>query len=158
LESAEFVLESSHRKENYPALQKPVGKYNMNHSVSDFMIRIKNASLAHRREVVLPYSNINKEIGKVLKSEGYLTEIKEGKEGSRRILQATIAYEKRDPVMSNVIVISKPSLRVYKTKNTIKDIEIRGRHKVVMSTSQGVMTGFDAKKKGIGGEILFEIW
>lgn len=130
----------------------------MNHSVSDFLIRIKNACLARRHEVVLPYSNINMEIGKVLKSEGYLVDIKEGKDGSKRILNATIAYEKRIPVMSNVIIVSKPSLRVYKPSNAIRNIEIRGRHKVVMSTSQGVMTGKDAKKKGIGGEILFEIW
>jgi len=130
----------------------------MNHSVSDFIIRIKNASMARRREVVLPYSNINFEIGKVLKKEGFLTEIKEGKDGNHRTLEATIAYEKRNPVLSNVIVISKPSLRVYKPSKTIRDIEIRGRHKVVMSTSQGVMIGADAKKKRIGGEILFEIW
>lgn len=130
----------------------------MNHLVSDFLIRIKNASKARRREVVLPYSNINREIGKVLKSEGYLTEVKEGKDGNKRVINATIAYEKRNPVISDVVVISKPSLRVYRTSKTIKDIEIRGRHKVVMSTSQGVMTGKDAQKKGIGGEILFEIW
>jgi small subunit ribosomal protein S8 len=130
----------------------------MNHSVSDFLIRIKNASLARRREVTLPFSNINMEIGKVLKKEGYLEDIKEAKDGKNRILQATIKYEKRNPVLSDVVVISKPSLRIYKTAKTIQDIEIRGRHKVVMSTSQGVMTGQDAKKKGIGGEILFEIW
>ena len=130
----------------------------MNYSVSDFLIRIKNASLARRHEVVLPYSNINKEIGKVLKSEGFLTEVKEGKDGNKKTLNVTIAYEKRIPVFSNVRVISKPSLRVYKPVKNIKDVEIRGRHKVVMSTSQGIMTGKDARKKGIGGEILFEIW
>ena len=130
----------------------------MNHSVSDFLIRIKNASLARRREVVLPFSNINKEIGKVLKKEGYLTEIKEAKIGAKRTLQATIAYEKRNPVLSDVVIVSKPSLRIYKTSKTISSIEIRGRHKVVMTTSQGVMTGSDARKRGIGGEILFEIW
>ncbi len=130
----------------------------MNHSVSDFLIRIKNASLARRKEVELPFSKINMEIGKVLKKEGYLEEIKEVKDGNKRTLKAVISYEKRNPVMANVIVISKPSLRVYKPSKSIKDIEIRGRHSVVLSTSQGVMTGKDAKKKGIGGEILFEIW
>ena len=130
----------------------------MNHSVSDFLIRIKNASLARRREVDLPYSNINKEIGKVLQKEGFLTEIKETKDGAKRGLHAVISYEKRTPVLSNVIVISKPSLRVYKPSKKINDIERRGRRKVVLSTSQGVMSGYDAKKKGLGGEILFEIW
>ncbi len=130
----------------------------MNHSVSDFLIRIKNAALARRREVDLPYSNINKEIRKVLQKEGFLTEIKETKDGVKRGLHAVITYEKRTPVLSNVIIISKPSLRVYKPSKKINDIERRGRHKVVLSTSQGVMSGYDAKKKGLGGEILFEIW
>lgn len=130
----------------------------MNHSVSDFIIRIKNASLARRHEVDLPYSNMNKEIGRVLKKEGYLTEIKENKDGMKRSLHATIAYEKRNPVISDVIIVSKPSLRVYKPSKSIRDIEKRGKHKVIMTTSQGVMTGQDAKNKGIGGEILFEIW
>lgn len=130
----------------------------MNHSVSDFLIRIKNAGLARRHEVSLPYSNINKEVAKVLKNEGYLTEIKESKDGSRKTLSVVIAYEKRRPVMTDVVIISKPSLRVYKPSKNIKDIEIRGRHTVVMSTSEGVMTGKDAIKKGLGGEILFKIW
>ena len=130
----------------------------MNHSVSDFLIRIKNAALARRRIVILPYSNINKEIGKVLQKEGFLTEIKETKEGDKRILQAVIKYEKRIPVLSNVIVVSKPSLRVYKPSKAIRKIERRGKHKVIITTNQGIMSGYDAQKKGIGGEILFEIW
>ncbi len=130
----------------------------MNHSVSDFLIRIKNASMARRREVILPYSNINKEIGKVLIKEGFLQEIKEAKTGEGKSLQAVITYERRAPVLTNVIVVSKPSLRVYKTSKTIANVERRGKHKVILSTSQGVMSGSDARKKGIGGEILFEIW
>lgn len=130
----------------------------MNHSVSDFLIRIKNASLAKRHEVMLPYSKINKEIGKVLKREGFLADIKEEKIVGRKSLMGTIAYEKRNPVLSDVVIVSKPSLRVYKTSKAIGDVEKRGRHKVILSTSQGVMTGSDARKRGIGGEILFEIW
>ncbi len=130
----------------------------MNHSVSDFLIRIKNAALARRRTVVLPYSNINKEIGKVLQKEGFLTELKETKEGNKKILQAVIKYEKRIPVLSNLIIVSKPSLRVYKPSKAIRKIERRGKHKVILTTNQGVMSGYDAQKKGIGGEILFEIW
>ena len=130
----------------------------MNHSVSDFITRIRNAAMARRREVALPYSNLNKEIGKVLQKEGYLIEIKEVKDKNKKSLQATIAYEKRLPVLSNVVIISKPSLRVYKPSKNISDIERRGRHKVILTTSQGVMTGPEARKKGVGGEILFEIW
>ena len=84
----------------------------MNHSVSDFIIRIKNAALARRREVILPYSNLNKEIGKVLQKEGFLEEIKEIKVGNHKSLSAIVKYEKRIPVLNDVVVISKPSLRI----------------------------------------------
>lgn len=131
---------------------------NMNHSVSDLIIRIKNAALANRKQVELPFSNINKEIGKVLKNEGFLEDIKEVKQGNKRVLTAVIKYDKRNPVLNDVNIISKPSLRVYKTSKTIVDIERRGKHKVVISTSQGVMIGEDARKKNLGGEVLFEIW
>src|SRR5690242_6613378 len=119
----------------------------MNHSVSDFITRIRNAAMARRREVELPYSNLNKEIGRVLQKEGYLSGIKEMKDKNKKTLQATIAYEKRIPVMSNIVIISKPSLRIYKPSKNISDIERRGRHKVVLTTSQGVMTGPEAIKK-----------
>ncbi len=130
----------------------------MNHPVSDFLIRIKNAAMARRHEVVIPYSNINKEIGRVLRNEGFLKDIKEIMNGEKKTLMATIAYEKRNPVLSDIKIVSKPSLRIYKSKKTISDIERRGRHLVVLTTNQGVMTGKEARKKGIGGEILFEIW
>jgi small subunit ribosomal protein S8 len=130
----------------------------MNYSVSDFIIRIKNATMARRKEVVLPFSNINKEIGKVLVKEGFLESIKENTDKGRKSLSAVIRYEKRIPVLTNVIIVSKPSLRVYEPANHIGAIERRGKKTVIMSTSKGVMTGFDAKKKGVGGEILFTIW
>jgi small subunit ribosomal protein S8 len=130
----------------------------MNHSVSDFISRIKNAAMARRKEVDLPYSKLNKEIGRVLQREGYLKEIKEISDKNKKTLHAVISYEKRIPVLSDISVISKPSLRVYKPYKNIWDIERRGKHKVVLTTSQGVMTGIEARKKGLGGEILFEIW
>ena len=95
-----------------------------NHAVSDFVIRIKNAGLARRTEVELPYSNINKEVAKVLKEEGYLSEVKETKNGNKKNLHVVIAYEKRRPVLTDVVIISKPSLRVYKPSKNIKDIEM----------------------------------
>ncbi len=112
----------------------------MNHSVSDFLIRIKNASLAQRREVILPYSNINKEIGKVLEKEGFLEDVKELKDGVKKTIQAQIKYEKRKPVLNDLKIVSKPSLRVYRASKNIRNIEKRGKHKVVLSTSFGVKT------------------
>lgn len=130
----------------------------MNHSVSDFLIRIKNASLAQRKEVELPYSKINKEIGRVLQSEGFLEEVKEVKDGVKKTLLATIKYEKRKPILNDLKIVSKPSLRIYNAYKEISRLELRGKHKVVLSTSKGVMSGAEARKKGVGGEVLFEIW
>lgn len=130
----------------------------MNYLVSDFIIRIKNSALSKRKEVILPFSNINREIGKVLVKEGFLEGIKESEKSGKKELKAIIKYENRIPVLTDVVIISKPSLRVYSSSKNISDIQRRGRRKVVVSTSQGVMTAFDARKKGLGGEILFSIW
>ncbi|OGH47646.1 MAG: 30S ribosomal protein S8 [Candidatus Levybacteria bacterium RIFCSPLOWO2_01_FULL_39_10] len=130
----------------------------MNHQISDFLIRIKNSAMARRHIVNMPYSNITKQVGLVLKKEGFIENIKEKKEGERRTIEVTIAYEKRRPVVTDIKIVSKPSLRVYKGTKSISDLEKRGKHIVVLTTNQGVMTGEDAKKKGIGGEVLFEVW
>jgi small subunit ribosomal protein S8 len=130
----------------------------MNYLIADFIIRIKNSALSKRKEVALPFSNINKEIGKVLVKEGFLESIKEQSEKGKKSLTAIIRYERRIPVLTNVDVISKPSLRVYLPAKRILEIGKRGRKRVVVSTSQGVMTAMEANKKGLGGEVLFAIW
>ena len=130
----------------------------MNYLVADFMIRIKNSAISKRKEVVLPFSNLNKEIGKVLVKEGFLENIKEETVNGKKTLNAIIRYEKRIPVFTDVIIISKPSLRVYEPAKKLNEIKKRGKRKVVLSTNKGVMTAEDAKKKGVGGEILFAIW
>lgn len=130
----------------------------MNYLIADFIIRIKNSALSKRKEVELPFSNVNKEIGKVLIKEGFLESIKEQSEKGKKSLKAVIRYERRIPVLTGVDVISKPSLRVYLPAKRILEIGKRGRKRVVVSTSQGVMTAMEANKKGLGGEILFAIW
>ena len=130
----------------------------MNYLVADFMIRIKNSAISKRKEVVLPFSNINKEIGKVLVKEGFLENITEENDEGKKMLKAIIRYEKRIPVFTDVIIISKPSLRVYEPAKKLNEIKKRGKRKVVLSTNKGVMTAEEAQKKGVGGEILFAVW
>ncbi len=130
----------------------------MNHLVSDFIIRVKNSAIAKRKEVVLPYSKINKEIGRVLVKEGFLENIKEEEVEGKKQLRAVIRYQNRIPVLTDVMVISKPSLRVYAPVSKIMEIRKRGKRTVIVSTSQGVMSSFEANKKGVGGEVLFAIW
>ena len=129
----------------------------MNYIVSDFIIRIKNAALAKRKEVILPYSKLNLGIGKTLVKQGFLENIKE--EGDKKKnLKGIIKYEKRRPVINEIEIITKPSLRIYGGIKAIEALARKGRRTIIISTSQGVMSGFEAKKKGLGGEILFAIW
>lgn len=124
----------------------------------DFIIRVKNAAKAQRREFIMPFSKLNKEVGRVLVKEGFLEEIREGKDGNKKNLKVKIAYERRVPKFYDVSIISKPSLKKYVGSRGIKDIEKRGRKTLIISTSEGVMTGKEAAKKNIGGEVLFAIW
>ncbi len=130
----------------------------MNHLVSDFVIRIKNSAFSKRREVSLPFSGVNKEIAKVLVREGFLEEVKEETKDGKKGLKAIIKYDNRIPVLTDVTIISKPSLRVYSSSKKLSEIAKRGKRKIIISTSQGVMTAFEAQKKGLGGEVLFAIW
>lgn len=130
----------------------------MNYHVADFILRIKNASLANRKEVTMPYSNINKSIAKVLKKEGFLADTKEEEVDGKRVLRVQVRYERRKPVVTGVKVVSKPSLRVYVGAKEIGKYHVRDAMTSVFSTSTGILTGKEALKKGVGGELLFRIW
>lgn len=126
--------------------------------VADFLIRLKNAAAARRRETVLPYSKLNKAIGQVLVKQGILGSIKEESKEGKKMLVATINFDKRLAVFTGITVISKPSLRVYASATDKVGLVGRGLGTTVVSTNQGVMTGKEALKKGVGGEVLFKIW
>lgn len=129
----------------------------MNYHVADFIIRIKNASHARRKEVHMPYSNMSKAIAETLVKEGFLADVKEETVENKRQIMATLRFVNRRPVVEGVKVISKPSLRTYTTHKGMKKQHNRSLVSI-LSTSQGVMSGRDADKKGVGGELLFQIW
>lgn len=127
--------------------------------VLDFIIRIKNACLAKRKNLIVPYSNMNKTIGKLLVKERFLEDVKEEEKEGKKVLVIKIKQEGRTPAIDGVLIISKPSLIVHiKAKNIQKEQRKEGRGIAVFSTSQGIMVGSQAHKKGIGGELLFKIW
>ena len=130
----------------------------MNYHVADYIIRIKNASKARRKEVVMPYSNIAKAIGKVLVKEGFVAEVKEETVANKKVLRTSLRYVNRKPAVSDVLIVSKPSLRVYAPIKEVMQNQLGKIMTVVISTSKGIMTGKEAQKKGIGGEVLFQIW
>lgn len=130
----------------------------MNHRVSDLVIRIKNAIRARRREVALDNLKINKAICKVLVSIGILESFELGVKDGKKMIVAQIKHDKRIPNFTDVLIVSKPSLRKYASAKDIPEIQRRGRHTIILSTSKGIMTGVEAIKKNMGGEILFRIW
>lgn len=105
----------------------------------------------------MPYSKINKAIAKVLVKEGFLADVKEAEEEGKKVLSVGIRYERRRPAVSDVEIISKPSLRSYLDKQSLQLEQRKNAMTLVVSTSQGIMTSRSALKKGIGGELLFKI-
>ena len=129
----------------------------MNYTVGDFAIQLKNAALARKKEITTPYANIKKAIAKVLIKEGFLDSVKEETVDDKKRLVVTLRYQRRKPAITDVSLVSKPSLRVY-----IGAAEIgskQGRASLaILSTNGGIMTGYSAMKKKLGGELLFKIW
>ena len=130
---------------------------NMNYSISDCIIRIKNAVFARRKKIVISDTKLNRAICRVLIKEGFLEDMKETNTLGKKTLVVVPKYEKRIPVLTDVLVISKPSLRIYTTNKNISLLQ-RGMYTVILSTNQGVMSGRQAHRKGLGGEVLFKIW
>ena len=84
--------------------------------------------------------------------------IKEYVIANKKVLEAVIKYERRNPVLTNVLIVARPSLHVYTELSGIPEIQRRGRYTIIISTNKGIMTGKEAYKKGLGGEVLFKIW
>jgi len=129
----------------------------MNYVIGDFVIQLKNAALARRKAVVAPYANISKAVAKVLKKEGFVDAISEETIDGRRMLSVALRYQRRKPAITDVDLISKPSLRTYVSAHEIGSKQGRSST-AILSTNVGILTGKDAIKKGVGGELLFKIW
>jgi len=127
--------------------------------ISDMLTRIRNASKARLDTAVMPSSKLKTEIAKILLEEGYINsfEVSDG-ENINGILKIYLKYgSDRKGVIEGLKRISKPGLRVYSEKENIPRV-LGGLGTVIISTSQGIMTGRKAKKLGIGGEIICYIW
>ncbi len=126
------------------------------YTIGDFLIQLKNAYMAHKKEVVLPYAKIIISIGEILAKEGYVKKVTVEEKDGRKFVKVELLYKNRRPAMRDVKLISKPSVHRYVTKNNMK--RIAGNFGIsVVSTSSGVMTGKEALQKGVGGELLCEV-
>lgn len=128
----------------------------MTDPISDLLTRIRNASQALLTEIEVPHSRTKESIAKILKKEGYITDCSvEGKAMKR--LKLKLKYEGRKGVIAGLKRISKPGLRRYVRTTEIPRI-LGGLGTAILSTPRGVMTGTEARKMNLGGELLCYIW
>ncbi|PIU02145.1 30S ribosomal protein S8 [Candidatus Shapirobacteria bacterium CG09_land_8_20_14_0_10_49_15] len=128
----------------------------MTDPIADMFIRIKNAYLARKTQVQLPYSRINEAIAKVMVRGGFLASVKVGGQPFKT-LQLKLKYIDRQPALTMVKRISKPGKKVYCQAKDLRRVNY-GLGMNIISTSAGMMNGGQAKQKKLGGEVIGEMW
>ena len=130
----------------------------MTDPIADMLTRVRNANSAGKDNVSMPSSKKLVEIARIMKEEGYIAGYEVEEAEPRNILVITLKYgEKRARVSRGIKRISKPGLRIYAGKDDLPRV-LGGLGTAIISTSHGVMTDRDARKKGIGGEVMAYIW
>jgi small subunit ribosomal protein S8 len=126
--------------------------------IADMLTRIRNGVSAKHDAVQMPSSKIKVAIAKVLKDEGFIESYETQPDGVQETLTVRLRYgEGRTPVVSGIKRISKPGLRVYARKTEIPRV-LGGLGLAILSTSRGVMTGSQARKLNLGGEVVCYVW
>ena len=130
-----------------------------NDTISDMLTRIRNANLARHQTVDIPSTKMTRSIAKVLQEEGFIGDTDEREEGVRKILEVKLKYKgkQRQPLIRNLTRVSKPGLRVYSNRKTLPRV-LGGIGIAIISTSSGIMTDRDARRKGVGGEVLCYVY
>lgn len=122
--------------------------------ISDMLTRVRNALAVQKTEVVLPHSRVKESVAKVLKENGYITDIQVKKDDFRKVM--TLTLDGGAPI-HEVSRVSKPGRRAYTKVKDIPRVK-QGRGIVIMSTSKGVMAGEQAREQKLGGEIICEVY
>lgn len=131
---------------------------NLTDPIADMLTRIRNGIHARHEQVVVPGSSVKVAIAKILKEEGYIRDYELIREGPKRTLRIWLRYvEPKTPVLTGLKRVSKPGRRVYAKSSEMPRV-LGGLGIAVVSTPQGVMTGQQAKKRNVGGEVLCYIW
>jgi small subunit ribosomal protein S8 len=124
------------------------------HPMSDMIVRVKNAQMANFKSVKMPASKFKLSVLEVLKEQGYITDFHVSSlDTVKKVIDVELKYYHGEPVINDIKVCSKPGLRVYKKYNEIPVVK-GGLGIAIVSTSQGVMTGQQAKKLSLGGEVI----
>ncbi len=125
--------------------------------IADMITRIRNANRVKKEKLEIPSSKIKLEIARILKEEGYILDYYYKEDNKQGVIIVLLKYSGKQRTITNLKRISKPGLRVYVNKSDIPDV-LGGLGISILSTSNGIMTGKEAKKRHFGGEVLCYIW
>ena len=126
--------------------------------IADMLTRIRNANSSKHATVDVPASNMKKAIASILVDEGYIKSCEEIKDEKQGIIRLTLKYDETGKrVISGLKRISKPGLRIYVSKDELPQV-LNGLGIALISTSKGIKTDKDARKEGLGGEVLAYVW
>ena len=125
--------------------------------LGDLLIRIKNGYRASRDSIEASYSKSNEEVLKKLEKLGFIKKYETKEEGGKKYFVIELLYKDKESALTEVKLFSKPGRRWYITVNELRPVQ-DGMGYAIISTSQGVLTHIEAKKKKVGGELLFHIW
>jgi Ribosomal protein S8 len=130
----------------------------MTDPIADLLTRIRNANIVRHQVVEVPSSTIKKAILNIMLQEGYIKDVEEYTDGSVSMLRLSMKYgQNKERVITGLKRISKPGLRVYCQKEEIPKV-LNGLGIAIISTSKGIVTDREARKIGVGGEVLCYLW
>ena len=132
----------------------------MTDPIADMLTRIRNGIQAHHDRIELPTSKLKVEVARILKSEGFIANFKEVPEDGKPsgTLRVYLKYsEDGEPVIHGIERVSRPGRRVYRGKEEIPAV-LGGLGLAIVSTSKGVLSGSEAARQGVGGEVLCQVW
>jgi len=127
--------------------------------ISNMFSQIKNANAVSKKEVTVSYSKMKLAILEILKERGYIEDFAQIKQENQKYpagIEVKLKYRGKETVLSNIKRISRPGRRVYAKANELP-ARLKGRTEILVSTSSGIMSGREARKKGLGGEIICEV-
>lgn len=126
--------------------------------IADMLTRIRNAAAVRQNFTLVPSSRLKRAIAQVLKDEGYIARYEVTRDGKFPMLKVYLKYtEDREPVLTGLRRVSKPGCRVYTKRDEIPWVQ-SGLGTVILSTPRGVIAGKEARRLGVGGEVLCEVW
>jgi len=129
----------------------------MTDPITDMLNQIRNAQAVGKTEVLLPFSKLKNEIANLLQKEGFVGDVKKMKKGKSNSLKINLVYKNEIPAIEGAKRVSKPGQRIYIKANEIKKVR-GGFGTAILSTPKGLMTGLEARKAKLGGEVLLEVW